>query len=301
MTAASRPQVVTLRSGDVVRLRQVRPGYASALARAYANLSEQSRYRRFFTTMPKLPEATLKAAAKVDHENHEALVAVPLLSSEIVGECRFIRRADQPDSADAGVTVVDAWQGRGLGSALLIRLSERALELGIGYFTAEILAENRTMLALLPSLGRVDTESLGPVVAARVELAVPPRQTRPDLLDLLTAAPSGQIVRIPDPLRRLIRGTRRVPSHRAAAGDRVAEGAAASVPGPLTGRRRPGQLAGRVHVPAVDGGLLRPPASARADPGFEDRLLGDHRARARNGSARSRPADLPGRRRVRLF
>jgi hypothetical protein len=45
MTAASRPQVVTLRSGDVVRLRQVRPGDASALARAYANLSEQSRYR----------------------------------------------------------------------------------------------------------------------------------------------------------------------------------------------------------------------------------------------------------------
>jgi RimJ/RimL family protein N-acetyltransferase len=162
MTAASRPQVVTLRSGDVVRLRQVRPGDASALARAYADLGEQSRYRRFFTTMPKLPESTLKAAAKVDHENHEALVAVPLLSSEIVGECRFIRRADQPDSADAGVTVVDAWQGRGLGSALLIRLSERALELGIGYFTAEILAENRTMLALLPSLGRVETESLGP-------------------------------------------------------------------------------------------------------------------------------------------
>jgi RimJ/RimL family protein N-acetyltransferase len=205
MTAASRPQVVTLRSGDVVRLRQVRPGDASALARAYANLSEQSRYRRFFTTMPKLPESTLKAAAKVDHENHEALVAVPLLSSEIVGECRFIRRADQPDSADAGVTVVDAWQGRGLGSALLIRLSERALELGIGYFTAEILAENRTMLALLPSLGRVETESLGPVVAARVEIAEPPRQTRPDLLDLLTAAASGQIVSISDPLRRLIR------------------------------------------------------------------------------------------------
>ena len=58
--------------------------------------------------------------------------------------------------------MVDAWQGHGLGSALLILLSERALELGIGYFTAEILAENRTMLALLPSLGRVETESLGP-------------------------------------------------------------------------------------------------------------------------------------------
>ena len=102
MAEASRPQVVKLRSGDVVRVRQVQPGDAPALARAYANLGEQSRYRRFFTVMPELPEATVKAAVEVDHTDHEALVAVPLLSSEIVGECRFIRRADQPDTADAG-------------------------------------------------------------------------------------------------------------------------------------------------------------------------------------------------------
>src|SRR5690349_24432123 len=111
MTAASQSQLVTLRSGDVVRIRQVRPDDAPALARAYANLGEQSRYRRFFTVMPELPEATLKAATEVDHANHEALVARPLLSTEIVGECRFVRRADQPDTADMGVTVVDAWQG----------------------------------------------------------------------------------------------------------------------------------------------------------------------------------------------
>jgi hypothetical protein len=46
MTPASQPQLVTLRSGDVVRIRQVRPDDAPALARAYANLGEQSRYRR---------------------------------------------------------------------------------------------------------------------------------------------------------------------------------------------------------------------------------------------------------------
>jgi len=85
MTAVSCPQVVTLRSGDVVRVRQVQPDHASALARAYENLGEESRYRRFFTVMPELPEATLKAAVEVDHTGHEALVAVPLLSGEIVG------------------------------------------------------------------------------------------------------------------------------------------------------------------------------------------------------------------------
>ena len=205
MTAASRPQVVRLRSGDVVRIRQVRPGDVQALARAYARLGEESRYRRFFTAMPALPDATLKAAVEVDHADHEALVAVPLLSAEIVGECRFIRLPDQPDTADVGVTVVDAWQGRGLGSALLTRLSERALEAGIEYFTAEVLAENRTMLALLPSLGHVETESRGPVVTASVELTEPPRQPGPDFLELLTAAARGDIISLPVLLRQLIR------------------------------------------------------------------------------------------------
>ena len=205
MTATSQPQLVTLRSGDVVQIRQVRPDDAPALVRAYTNLGEQSRYRRFFTVMPELPEATLKAAVEVDHVDHEALVATPLLSAEIVGECRFIRLPDQPDTAEVGVTVVDAWQGRGLGSALLARLSEHALQAGVEYFTAEVLAENRTMLALLPSLGQVEAESHGPVVTTRVELAEPSRQAQPDLLDLLTAAARGDIVSLPVLLRRLIR------------------------------------------------------------------------------------------------
>ena len=204
MAAAGRRQTVRLRSGDVVRLRQVRPDDAPALARAYANLGEQSRYRRFFTVMPKLPEATLAAAAGVDHQDHEALVALPLLSPEIVGECRFVRYADRPDTADLAVTVIDAWQGRGLASVLLSRLSERALEVGIAYFTAEVLAENRTMLAILPSLGRVETESHGPVVTARIEIGEPPRQDQQEFLDLLVAAARGEIVVIPVPLRRLI-------------------------------------------------------------------------------------------------
>jgi RimJ/RimL family protein N-acetyltransferase len=189
----------------VVRIRQIRPDDAPALARAYANLGEQSRYRRFFTVMPELPEATLKAAVEVDHVDHEALIAVPVPATEIVGECRFIRWPDQPDTAEIGVTVVDAWQGRGLGSALLARLSERALEAGIAYFTAEVLAENRTMLALLPGLGQVETESHGPVVTAHVELAEPSRQVGPDILGLLAAAARGDIVVLPVLLRQLIR------------------------------------------------------------------------------------------------
>jgi RimJ/RimL family protein N-acetyltransferase len=205
MTAASSPRTVRIRSGDAVRVRPVRPDDAPALARAYANLGEQSRYRRFFTAIPELSDHTLKAAVEVDHENHEALVATPLRSAEILAECRFVRSPDRPDTADVGVTVIDAWQGRGLGPSLLACLSERALEVGVHYFTAEVLAENRTMLGLLPAVGPVETSRRGPVICARVEIEGPPEQSTPDLMDLLLAAARGEIVSLPVLLRRLIR------------------------------------------------------------------------------------------------
>jgi RimJ/RimL family protein N-acetyltransferase len=205
MAVPGRAQAVRLRSGDLVRVRQVRPEDVPALASAYANLGEQSRYRRFFTAMPELSGQTLRAAAEVDHVDHEALVALPLLSRQIVGECRYIRLADRPDTADVAVTVVDAWQGRGLGSALLARLAARALEAGIVYFSAEVLAENRSMLAMLPRLGRVEAESAGTVVESRIELAEPSQQDQAEFLDLLAAAARGEIISIPAPLRHLLR------------------------------------------------------------------------------------------------
>jgi hypothetical protein len=79
------------------------------------------------------------------------------------------------------------------------------VEVGIGYFTAEVLAENRLMLALLAGLGPVETSSPGPVVSARVDIAEPPPPTTQELLDLLIAAARGDIVIIPASLRRLIR------------------------------------------------------------------------------------------------
>ena len=205
MTAASRPQVVRLRSGDVVRIRQVRPGDVPALARAYARLSEESRYRRFFTARPELSDSLLHAAAEVDHENHEALVALPLLSGEIVGECRFVRVPDRQDTADLAVTVVDAWQGRGLASALLARLSTRALEVGVAYFAAEILAENRTVLDMLPRLGKVETEVSGTVVDAHIEIPEPAGEGSAELLNLLAALARGEVIGIPAPFRLLAR------------------------------------------------------------------------------------------------
>ena len=66
---------------------------------------------------------------------------------------RALRPPRRRSRAEAAVTVVDDWQGRGLGTALCELLAERAREEGIDRFTALLLAGNDQMHDVLAALG----------------------------------------------------------------------------------------------------------------------------------------------------
>jgi RimJ/RimL family protein N-acetyltransferase len=149
----SDPIELTLRDGSEVRVEPIRPEDKDALARAFEQLSEQSRYRRFLAPMERLSPTMLAYLTEVDHHDHEALVAFDVGSGEVVGVARYVR--DAGTTAEAAVTVGDDWQGRGLGTALTSLLAGRALDEGIDRFTALLLAENKEMIALLESVGHV--------------------------------------------------------------------------------------------------------------------------------------------------
>jgi RimJ/RimL family protein N-acetyltransferase len=198
------PHRITLRSGHRVLLRVLRPDDGPGLAEAYEQLSETSRYRRFFTAKPHLSEQSLAFLTDVDHHNHEALVAVAPGSGQLVGVARFIRNPREPDQAEVAVTVIDSWQRRGLGTALLRELAQRAAEEGIRHFTAEILAENRPMLTLAHRLGLAETTGHGSTVSARIDLTAAAEQagaTSYDGYDLLRDAARGEFIGLPAVLR----------------------------------------------------------------------------------------------------
>ena len=90
---------------------------------------------------------------EIDHHDHEALIAFDRQTGDPVGVARYVRSPDDPARAEFAVTVVDDWQRRGVGTALLRRLSQRAREEGIETFTALLLAENHEMRGLLEKLG----------------------------------------------------------------------------------------------------------------------------------------------------
>jgi RimJ/RimL family protein N-acetyltransferase len=195
---------ITLRSGHRVLVRTLRSEDGPGLAEAYEQLSETSRYRRFFTAKPHLSEQSLAFLTDVDHHDHEALVAVAPGSGQLVGVARFIRNPREPDQAEVAVTVIDSWQRRGLGTALLRELAQRAAEEGISHFSAEILAENRPMLSLAHRLGDTETTRQGSTVSALIDLSAATEQPGTsgyDWSDLLRAAARGEFIGLPAVLR----------------------------------------------------------------------------------------------------
>jgi len=123
MPTTSRRQTITLRDGARLTLRPIAPEDKPLLAASFERLSEESRYRRFFSTINELSSAQLDYLVDVDHSDHEAIIAVDPASGEMLGVARYIRSGEDPQSAEVAVTVADDWQGRGLGRALLDRLT----------------------------------------------------------------------------------------------------------------------------------------------------------------------------------
>ncbi len=143
---------VVLRDGSKVVIRQVRSADAPLLADGFARLSPESRRLRFLRRKDALSAAELRYFTDVDHHDHEALGALDRAGGRGVGIARYVRDAGDPHAAEIAVTVVDAWQGRGLGSELLAQLSGRARAEGIRRFTALVSADNAAMTALLRRL-----------------------------------------------------------------------------------------------------------------------------------------------------
>jgi acetyltransferase len=154
-----------------VWIRPVRAADASELQRAFALLSERSRFRRFLTGTPHLTDSLAAYFTAIDHVDHEAYVALPEEhASDIVGVARYIRYVPEGSDADLAITVADAWHDRGLATTLLRTLSERALVVGVRRFRVEMMADNEPLLRLLRGAGLADEVVAGELASGFIDL-----------------------------------------------------------------------------------------------------------------------------------
>jgi RimJ/RimL family protein N-acetyltransferase len=150
---AARGKRTVLRDGSEVLVRPVQRTDAPLLADGFARLSARSRRMRFLTVKKELSPAELRYFTEIDHHDHEALGAVDRADGRGVGVARYVRSADDSQAAEIAVTVVDEWQGRGLGTVLMAQLSERARGAGIRRFIALVAADNVAMAGLARTVG----------------------------------------------------------------------------------------------------------------------------------------------------
>jgi GNAT superfamily N-acetyltransferase len=183
----------TLRDGSRVEIRRLRPSDAPVLASAFEQLSFESRRLRFMSPKPELSPRELSYLTHVDGHRHEALGATDHDSGEGVGVARFVRLEQEPQVAEVAVTVVDAWQRRGLGTLLLEHLADQARAQGITHFSALVSSENTAVLEVLRHAGGeiVPTAGGAGVVEYRTELGT--AGIARDLKDALRSAASGSL------------------------------------------------------------------------------------------------------------
>lgn len=134
-----------LGDGTDIALRPIFPGDANLLAAAFARLSPQSRYRRFLSPVPRLTDsmlAFLTAVDGVDHRAFGALVDEAATGPVGAGVVRWVRTTPDPVVADLAVTVIDDYQGRGLGGLLLDVAVLDAFAHGVERFEGLVLGEN---------------------------------------------------------------------------------------------------------------------------------------------------------------
>jgi RimJ/RimL family protein N-acetyltransferase len=136
---------------DIV-IAELMPADRAAIAFEFRRLGEQSRYQRFLAIKRELTAVELDRLTNIDHWHHEAVIARSPVPRAPIAIARYVR-TDEFDTADIAIEVVDEWQRRGIGMALLLALRDRALGAGIRRFTATTLAGNLGALALIRRLG----------------------------------------------------------------------------------------------------------------------------------------------------
>lgn len=154
---------VLLRDGGTARIRPITTADAARLVEFYEQVSDQSKYFRFFAPYPRLSDKDVRRFTHHDYVNRVGLAVV--VRDRFIATVRYDRIDENgrpsEDGTDAEVAflVQDAHQGRGVASALLEHIGAVAQERGIRRFVAEVLPENRKMVKVFTDAGYTQRRS----------------------------------------------------------------------------------------------------------------------------------------------
>ncbi|WP_369195398.1 bifunctional acetate--CoA ligase family protein/GNAT family N-acetyltransferase [Streptomyces djakartensis] len=155
---------VVLRDGGTARIRPITVDDADRLVSFYEQVSDESKYYRFFAPYPRLSAKDVHRFTHHDFVDRVGLAAT--VGGEFIATVRYDRigadgtPASAPaDEAEVAFLVQDAHQGRGVASALLEHIAAVARERGIRRFAAEVLPANTKMIKVFTDAGYTQKRS----------------------------------------------------------------------------------------------------------------------------------------------
>jgi acyl-CoA synthetase (NDP forming)/GNAT superfamily N-acetyltransferase len=169
---------VVLRDGGTARIRPITVDDAERLVSFYEQVSDESKYYRFFAPYPRLSAKDVHRFTHHDFVDRVGLAAT--IGGEFIATVRYDRigadgmPASAPaDEAEVAFLVQDAHQGRGVASALLEHIGAVARERGIRRFAAEVLPANTKMIKVFTDAGYTQKRSFEDGVV-RLEFGLEP-------------------------------------------------------------------------------------------------------------------------------
>ncbi len=149
----------TMKDGNRVLIRPIRPEDEPLIVKFHESLSDQSVYFRYFQSMKlsdRIAHERLIRICFIDYDREMILVAEikepESGDRKIIGASRISRYHGRPE-AEFSVLISDPFQGKGLGSELLKRLLQIGRDEGIKKITGDILYENVVMQRICEKLG----------------------------------------------------------------------------------------------------------------------------------------------------
>lgn len=136
---------------ETVQLRLLGRGETALVQDVFDQMSDRSRFLRFHAATPRLTSRAIRHLSSVEAGRHVVVVAT--LHGRGIGLARWVRLRHEPSTAELAAAVSDAYQGRGLGKALVGAAAVSALTAGVSRFMASVHPENRRVRDALHAAG----------------------------------------------------------------------------------------------------------------------------------------------------
>jgi RimJ/RimL family protein N-acetyltransferase len=146
---------MTLADRRQLRIRPLRPDEEGPVRELDTRLSSRTRYLRFLSPMPALPDSLLRLLASVDYRRRLSLIA----EVDAGGQREVIALGSfgglDNGTAEVALVVSDAWQHQGIGTILARQVMRAAEDRGFAKFVAHIFSDNTVIRRLLKRVGHI--------------------------------------------------------------------------------------------------------------------------------------------------